>query len=526
MVIANDNQPTIEGLELLAEVSQLLTEVELDNVLNRVISLSAQAVGADKVSLFLHQDEQLDWAHIFTPRNLQGDEFVNVVNRVLNDGFAGWVFRNRRGDIILDTENDDRWIRFANDPIQVRSALCVPFMSDEGQVVAVVTLVHHEPNHFSAYHLRLLTIIANQATIAIRNAQLVNDLTQQRRQLQTILQSIRDGLIVLRGNGEIVLVNETALRLLNKDTQQTAIGTNLFDYADEDVVFDPLLEIIQQGNNGTEQWSLETFSQRLRIDFQVTMSLWKEPMMGVLGYVVVLHDITTMKDLSRFKDEMLRVASHDLRSPLALITGYTDMIGLDTPEDNTAVHTYVDIIKRSTERMGGLIDDLLRVERVRSNPLELQEKVDPETLVKQVVVNMRLSAEAKGQTFESKIQLKNVPTLMADTVLLRQAMENLVSNAIKYTPKGGKITIRATFDPERFHFSVQDTGIGIDPEHQKLVFESFYRVPSLAQQEKGSGLGLSLVRNVVLRHDGDVWLESEINKGSVFGFWLPFPKLN
>jgi signal transduction histidine kinase len=176
--------------------------------------------------------------------------------------------------------------------------------------------------------------------------------------------------------------------------------------------------------------------------------------------------------------------------------------------------------------MGGLIDDLLRVERIRSNPLELQEKVNPETLVKQVAVNMRLSAEAKGQTFETKIQLKNVPTLMADTVLLRQAMENLVSNAIKYTPKGGKITIRATFDAERFHFSVQDTGIGIAPEHQKFVFESFYRVPSLAQQEKGSGLGLSLVRNVVLRHDGDVWLESEVNKGSVFGFWLPFPKLN
>jgi PAS domain S-box-containing protein len=519
MVALQENQPTFEDLELLAEVSQLLTEVELDTVLNKVIGLAARAVGASKASLFLHADGQVDWAHIFTMRRLTGDESVRVVSRVLDEGFAGWVYRNRVGDIISDTQNDDRWIVFKNDPVIVRSAMCVPFINED-RVVAVVTLVHEEPNHFTPYHLRLLTIIANQATIAIRNAQLVNSLTQQRRQLQTILQSISDALIVLGDQGYIVLVNETALHLLGQSRFEDALATHIMEYVKSDSVFEPILEIINAGLSNNERWSFETTSERLKLDYQVTMSLWKEPLVGIMGYVVVLHDITTLKDLSRFKDEMLRVASHDLRSPLALITGYADMILMDVPSPSP-VYEYVDIIKKSVERMGSLIEDLLRVERIRSNPIELVAEIDPEAVVKQVMVNMRFSADAKKQTLEAKLQLVGVNKIMADTVLLRQAMENLVANAIKYTLSGGKITVKSYYDAERFYFLVEDTGIGIPSEHQKFVFESFYRVPSVAQQEKGSGLGLSLVKNVIVRHGGDVWLESTFGKGSQFGFWVP-----
>jgi signal transduction histidine kinase len=406
----------------------------------------------------------------------------------------------------------------------VRSALCVPFMNEE-DVVAVVTLVHDQPNHFTPYHLRLLTIIANQAAIAIRNAQLFSNLSQQRRQLQTILQSISDALIVVSDAGDIVLVNESGLHLLGKSEFDEALATNLNDYDEADMVFLPIVGILNTTANTDEtRWFFEAYSQRLKVDYQVTMSRWIEPTVGVMGYVIVLHDVTTLKDLSRFKDEMLRVASHDLRSPLALITGYADMIILDTPDETSPVHEYTDIIKRSVDRMGSLIEDLLRVERIRSNPLELQAAIDPEALVKQVLVNMRLSAEAKHQKLENRVQLEGVPNIVADIVLIRQAMENLVSNAVKYTPQLGRITVESWYDSERFYFAVIDTGIGIAPEHQKRVFESFYRVPSISQTEKGSGLGLSLVKNVIQRHYGDVWLKSEANVGSEFGFWLPLVK--
>lgn len=522
MVSINNKQPTFEDFEMLAEASQLLNLVDLDNVLQRVMQLASQAVGASKTSLFLNDGAHLDWSHLFTMRDLSDDEEVKVVTRVLDEGFAGWVYRNKRGDIIEDTEQDERWIVFADDPIQTRSALCVPFIID-GEVIAVATLIHEEPYHFSPYQLRLLTILANQTSTAIRNAQLFNNLNHQRRQLQAVLQSIRDVLLVLDSNGDIMLINDVAMTLLDVRTQDEAVGRNLSYFLVTDDAISPIVEIINAGLRSNARWTFETRSERHQTDYQVTMGLWEDPERDAKGYVIVMHDVTTLHDLHRFKDEMLRVASHDLRSPLALIAGYADMVGLDTIDPTSPVHEYVDIIKKSVERMGGLIEDLLRVERIRSSPLELHESTDVGALVRVVIVNARPMADTKNLTFESQLQLDDLPRIVADPVLIRQAMENLVSNAIKYTPENGRIIVQAYNDDEKFHFVVQDTGIGIPEEHQAYVFESFYRVDAISNEQKGSGLGLSLVKNVIARHKGEVWVNSKNKQGSRFGFWLPLP---
>jgi len=513
-------QPTFEDLELLAEVSQLLTLTEMDGVLQRVIGLAARAVGAEQISLFVHEHEQIDWAHVFTMRDLPGEEAVQVVTRVLDEGFAGWVFRSKRGDFIPDTREDSRWITFADDTVPVRSVLCVPFVVQD-EVIAVVTLSHSELGHFNAYHLRLMTIIANQAATAVRNAQLFNRLRVQRRQLNAILQAMGDALIVVDEYGHIVLINEAARSLAIGDPP--VIGRKLADFAAMDSMFKPLLPYLTPPTpeRATSVHRLETRSERLQVDFQVTIAPWEDGLGGPLGTVIVLHDVTPLRDLSRFKDEMLRVATHDLRSPLALIAGYADMIRIDTLDPDSAVLDHVGIIKKSVERMGSLIDELLRVERIRNSPLELREQTDIQSLIRVAVVNMRPSAVAKRQQFETDIEMDDRPRIVADPVLLRQSMENLIANAIKYTQEGGQITVRARCEADRLYYEVEDTGIGIAPEHHARVFESFYRVESLSQQQKGNGLGLSLVRNVIMRHGGDVWLESELGKGSLFGFWLP-----
>lgn len=520
MPMSESSQPTFEDLEVLAEVSQLLTLLDLDGVLQKVIHLAAKAVGASKASLFLHEAKAVDWDHLFTMRDLSPEQSVKVVTQVLDEGFAGWVMRHKRGDIIYDTSQDKRWIIFPDDDYIQASALCVPLM-DGDEVLAVITLVHEQPYHFAPYHLRLMTIIANQASIAIRNAKLFNRVAAQQRQLQTILQSMSDVLLVLDEHGHILLVNVPALMLLQAGSQTDVIGYHLAEFAPRDKVFEPIVEIVNAALTANEQWSFETRSERHRQDFQVTMAVWQDPARDEIGYVVVMHDVTTLRDLHRFKDEMLRLASHDLRSPLALITGYADMILIDTPDTTSPVIEYVDVIKRSVERMGVLIDDLLRVERIRSSPLELHEQTDLGALVKVVLVNTRPSATAKQQAFLTEIQLPEGARVVADAVLLRQSMENLIGNAIKYTPDGGTITVRASADDAHFYFAVQDTGIGISEEHLPYVFEAFYRVKNEHYVQKGSGLGLSLVKNVIQRHSGDIWVTSRVQQGSEFGFWLP-----
>jgi two-component system, OmpR family, phosphate regulon sensor histidine kinase PhoR len=516
------HHPTFEDLEILAEVSQLLTLVDLDRVMQQIIPLVRRATDAQRISLFLLQENQIDWEHIITARNLPADQSVKVVSTVLDKGFAGWVYRNQRGDIIDDTTQDERWIVFQDDPVVTRSAMCVPCIQDD-QIVAMITLNHEQPFHFRPYHLRLMEIVANQVVIAIRNAQLVNHLREQRRQLRAVLQSISDVLLVVDRHGKIVMVNAAALQLMGISNQEAVIGRPVSDFATIDSVFRPVVEVIETGLKDQQTLSFEVHSERHQRDFQSRMSIWSDSEQGQLGYVVVMHDVTTLHDLSRFKDEMLRLASHDLRSPLALISGYADMADMDTPDPESPVHEYIDIIKKSVERMGTLVEDLLRIERIRSTPLELHEQTDVTALIKVVLMNTRASAKAKSLNFESNLEMDGAPHIVADAVLIRQSMENLINNAIKYTPEHGSITISAYYTEDKFHFSVQDTGIGIDAKHQPYVFETFFRVESIKNKQKGSGLGLSLVKNVIARHGGQVWLQSELGKGSTFGFWLPLP---
>ena len=253
----------------------------------------------------------------------------------------------------------------------------------------------------------------------------------------------------------------------------------------------------------------------------MTVSAWEHPVADTGGYMVILRDITTMRDLNRFKDEMLKMASHDLRSPLALIVGYCSLIALDTPEDSPT-QEYLTSILRATERMQGLLDDLLRVEQIRKSPLELHQKVDFCELFETALEHVRPQAEQKHHIIEEERWLDDVPLVTLNPVLIREAMENLISNAIKYTPDGGRICVRAFAQENQLHFNVEDNGIGIPKEHLPRIFETFYRAKQAGSEGiEGRGLGLSLVKTIIERHGGEVWVESEHESGSRFGFWIP-----
>jgi len=508
------HQPTLEDLELLAEVSQRLTLLDLDHVLKEVINILRTRVGATKASLVLRDGH--DWRHLILERDLTPDESIQVVQRVMDEGLAGWVLRERRGAIVYDTQMDPRWRVFPNDSYPVRSALCVPFMEND-EVMGILTLVHPDPNHFEEQHLRMMTIVANQATVAIRNAQLYDQAQSQQRQLEAVLQAIPVVLLVLDDSGRISLTNPAGAQLLSDGS---VVGRYLSEFVERDRGLTPILDIIQRPEHSGTFWSFEARSEVHKLDFVVSVSMWETR--NSAGYVVVMYDITTSRDLHRFKDEMLKVASHDLRGPLSLIAGYSNLVSEDLPEEYGHLKDYLAVIERSVDRMNGLLDDMLRVEQVRSSPLELREPVDLNDLVNTVIENMRPLANQKNHMLRVHLPREPLPGITADRVQIREAMDNLIGNAIKYTLSGGRITVIAYTEDGRFYFVVEDNGIGIPAEHLSRIFDSYYR----AKQEgtegiEGTGLGLSLVKAVIERHGGDVWVESEPGVGSRFGFWLP-----
>lgn len=514
----NVPQPTFEDLKLLTEVSQLLTLLDLDTVMQQVISLMSSAVGAARASLFLHHNHDVDWDHIFLSRRLDPDQSVQVVRTVLEEGLAGWVMRSQEGTIVYDTQVDKRWHTFPDDPLLVRSALCVPFLQ-EGKLLAVLTLVHPSPNHFDEHHLHLLTIVANQAAVAIRNAQLYNQIHDQQRQLAAILQAIPDILLVVDESGRIVLINEPAQRLLAGDghRQGGLVGERLVDYSTKDSAIATVQRIISTVAPERPQ-PFETRSDQLGKDFRVTISRWETDTRPRTGYVVVMHDVTQLSDLNRFKDEMIKVVTHDLRNPVALMVSAYDMLEHDLPPqpEDSNIPQYLNLMHQATDRMQELLNNLVEAEISNYRPVE------PEELLKHALDALRPLAEQKQQSLSVTVEVPAALRIMVDPLLIREAIENYLSNAIKYTPRGGRISVRLFVRDERLHYEVEDTGIGVSTDDLPHLFEPYYRVERPETEDiDGHGIGLNLVRMIVQRHRGQVWVESTLGEGSRFGFSLP-----
>lgn len=534
MTITSDNlqrRTTTEDFALLAQVSQMLTMLDRDRLLERVIELTSRALGADRASLVIHPQYHGDWTHLSirhkTNQNLteriEGDAAIHFAHRVVDRGLAGWVFKHKVGAVIYDTFADERWHIFPDSTSKARSALCVP-LSEGENVVAVLTLLHAEPNHFDDNDLQLMSIVANQAAVAVRNAQLFNRTLQQQRQLEAVLHSIPDVFMVLDENGHILLVNDEAARLLDEEGNiDHLIGRSLASLAHLDSAFGQVAAITSEVAQIGKNWTFETRSEQQRKDFLASVSVWTSAIgsVGHAGYVVIMRDISTMRDLARFKDEMLKMASHDLRSPLALIVGYIDLIAMDTVEI-PQVQEYLVIVHRATDKMRGLLDDMLRVEQIRNSPLELHQQVNYRDLVNTVLNDIRPLVDGKLQKLSTDLRLEHLEGIRVNPFLIREAMENLITNAVKYTPENGVIHITSYKQADRLHFSVRDTGVGIPKEALSRLFQSGFRVHQAGTEKiEGRGLGLNLVKTIIERHEGEVWVESEIGAGSTFGFWLP-----
>ena len=518
-----ESQTTLQHLKLLGEVSQLLTSLDLDAVMQQVIDLMSGAVGATNASLFLHGKDDVDWDHVFLTRRLDRAESIVVVKTVMDEGLAGWVVRHKQGTIVYDTQADDRWHFFADDDNPTRSVLCVPFLYED-RVLAVLTLVHPNPHHFDDSHLDLLTIVANQAAVALRTAQLFNQTQAQQRQLEVILRALPEVLLVINEEGKILQINDETTRVFGGEAalaREDIVGQFLDMFPEErhpGNLLAPARRIINHPPPEADLWPYDVRDEVHGRDLQVVVTTWANPAQRMNGYIILMHDVTSLRDLHRFKDEMLRIVSHDLRNPVALIMSARDLLEADllplhVDQADSLVPKYLEIIQQATERMESLIHDLLTAET------STQRLIDPLELIVTVVDQSRLLADRKEQTVTVDIDVESVVSLVGDPLLLSEAMENYLSNAIKYTPREGHITVKSYAQDDQFHFIVEDTGIGIAKQHLPRLFEPYYRPEEAVEQ--GYGIGLSLVKTIVERHGGRVWATSEKNMGSQFGFWLP-----
>ena len=341
---------------------------------------------------------------------------------------------------------------------------------------------------------------------------------EDRNQLSAVLTSIIEGVVAIDRNEKIILFNSALQKLFNL-SRDKAIGRFFWEVIRNNELNDLLREVMEKKEFREKEITL--FSPQGEKIFQVH-ALPIKGEKGISGVVAVLHDITELKKLERMRIEFVANVSHELRTPLTSIKGFIETLKRGAIYDSKNSQRFLDIIESHTERLNNLIDDLLDLSKIESKEIKMEfQPTDFREVIEEVVSNFREAIDEKGHTVKIDIP-SDFPQVEVDPERIEQVFNNLLNNAIKFTPAGGNICIRGIVKEKNIQIEVSDTGIGIPKEHLGRLFERFYRVDKARSRELGgTGLGLSIVKHIIQAHGGTVGVESKVNKGSRFFFTLP-----
>ncbi len=328
------------------------------------------------------------------------------------------------------------------------------------------------------------------------------------QKFDTILNHIEDGVIIVDEQMSVLLINPAARR---------AFGI----WKDESLVGKPVLEIITHLElRALVTGGLSKVSPHHEIMFEDGRALSAQyTLIPKVGAAITMQDITYLKQIDRLKNEFVSTVSHDLRSPLTAILGYVDLLERVGPI-NDHQREFVKRVQVSVQSITSLVNDLLELGRIEAGLDTQRELVPLEGIIRYTLEN------ASGQIVEKRLDVamdlpENVPPLRGNPIRLRQLLDNLVGNAIKYTPEGGKVRIEVEQQNEQVILRVEDSGPGIPPADQPHIFEKFYRASNVPKGVGGSGLGLAIVKSIVDNHRGRIWVESVVGQGTTFTVVLP-----
>jgi signal transduction histidine kinase len=494
----------LEQLSLLNRISdELNTDLYPDRMLRRVLDLTVAHLNATtgSVKQFDHHNRVSNY---ILQQEVSSELADRIVGTVLTEGFAGWVLNHGEGDVIYDTHQDSRWVVYDDQPYDVRSVIAMPLRRRQ-RVIGVLTLAHEKPNQFKRSDLALLNAIAGQAAIALENAQLFRQTEQERIKLSAIINSTQDAVLVTTLKNETILLNPAAQELLQVNGQPTQ-GQPISELTCNE----ELLKLLSPKSPSSGE-----------VPFPDGRTMWATVVeIPEVGRVMVLRDISAFKALDKMKRDFVAAFTHDLRTPLATVKGYIELVRMDGPV-TTRQEEDLEGMTRAANLMKSLIEDLLELSRLERLEALTRENVDLETVVQTSINAIKPFAQSK------KIDLVLNETrsgliVEGNIVLLSRAVGNLIDNAIKYTQTGGKIHIKlGQNNNHHATIAVVDNGPGIAVKDLPRVFEKFYRARPELDDIPGTGLGLAIVKTITEQHGGQVWVESQPNVGSTFTISLP-----
>ncbi|MFA5251082.1 MAG: ATP-binding protein [Phycisphaerae bacterium] len=354
-------------------------------------------------------------------------------------------------------------------------------------------------------------------------------LRRQKGNADAIIYGIRDAVIVIDEFDKLLMANEAAGKLFNfdyKNSQHKSIGELIRSEKTNagEKEFADFLHQSRQGKVRHTRREIAFSGKNEPKTFDCIVSCIHDEGEQVCGVIAVLHDITREKEVSQMKNDFVNHVSHELKTPLASISAYSEMLVDGEADDEKTRKEFYSVIQSQATRLNRMIEDILNTSRIESGLVKVEKAPVSLTILIEEQLQM-----IKGYAEEKNIEIIGQKPIVFDQVyadkdMISQVIVNLLSNAVKYTPSGGSIKIVTEVDEIAglARVSITDTGVGIPEDEIEHVFDKFYRVGANKKQAKGTGLGLNLVKQIIEKtHNGRVFVTSKPGVGSTFGFELP-----
>jgi two-component system phosphate regulon sensor histidine kinase PhoR len=350
----------------------------------------------------------------------------------------------------------------------------------------------------------------------------IHTITEQKQQLEAVLNGMAEGVMVLDSRGRIRTVNPALARIIPHPP--ASIGRRPLEV----ILSSELQRACDQVLAGSDEVQVQPYNLEISLGerqaFDVNIVQLRDHQ-GGMGAIVVFHDITQLKRLEKIRQDFVANVSHELRTPLTSIKGYAETLLAGRSESPDSTRDFLQIILKHANQMSKMVDDLLQLARLEARQqLSQPVAVDAATAINSAWKACGSLAEAKEVRLEKLLPEEQI-LVRADSEQLEQVFRNLLENAVKYGPSGGTVKVSCNFGPEGAVFQVRDEGPGIPSQAQPRIFERFYRVEkNRANQEGSTGLGLAICRHIIQNHGGEIWVESPPQgeaEGSAFFFTLP-----
>jgi PAS domain S-box-containing protein len=489
----------------------LATELDPEAVLDEVVQQAPALLAADACAIRTVEADEL----VVEAAAGEGLEATVGSRSPSTAWLSGDVFQSRSPVAIEDVSADDRLVTV--DPVLAAgyaAFLGVPLSGPEGAVHGVLAVYARRPRRWRPEEVEALLALAANTSAALSNAELYSRVSIEKERSVAILANIADGIVAVDRDGEVVLWNAAAEQITGVPEEE-ALGRTVPEVlqrsfeSDPDRAAGPRLVSIPHG--GDEVW------------LSLSEAVMRDPAGAIAGRIFAFRDISADRMVEEVKSDFVAAVSHELRTPLTSIYGFAEtLLRQDVLFGEEERRTFLRYIASESERLTGIVDQLLNVARLDAGDLQVEpELIDVGSVVSEVVGTVLEAGGVNGQRFE--LDLPDEPLAAeADRDKVRQVFNILVENALKYSPQGGTVTVGARRKDDTVEVRVVDQGIGIPPTEQQRIFRKFYRAESTTRNGvAGTGLGLFIAKELVTAMGGRIWVDSAEGEGSSFAFELP-----